>query len=251
MLLDQHFIGRCYERQNLMRSAFTLNITLALVVVSVNTIYVLPASGALTEWLAEVAAGTPAGYTNTGITSPIVADIGTYSEATNGGITYEFIVNATNDGASSSLLGNFAPPAVGDAAALKWEQWNNTLNYGVTAFGVLDYDSGVANTPNVDTHVAFVNNATNTLLYVNGSLAATINGASPTLGGTIGIGQAYSPSGSIDPLVGRIIGVAIYDAALGAAEIGAHARAFAIPEPSSLILLVGGAACGLLRRRRR
>jgi hypothetical protein len=229
-----------------------LKILTCLVAVSVTTVFISPATGALPDWLAEVAAGTPAGYTNTNITSPISADIGTYDESTNGGVTYEFIVNATNDGASSALLGNFAnPPGVGDRASLKWEQWSDTLNYGATAYGVADYDSGVANTPNVDTHVAFVNNATDTLLYVNGSVAATISGASPTLGGTVGIGQAYSPSGSIDPLVGTIYGVAIYDSALSAGEIAAHSRAFFIPEPATVLtLLLGVAGCALLRRTR-
>ena len=51
--------------------------------------------------MAAVATGTPAGYTNSNLAAPIVADIGAYSEATGGGITYEFIVNVTNDGAGA------------------------------------------------------------------------------------------------------------------------------------------------------
>jgi hypothetical protein len=95
------------------------------------------AQGGVAEWLAEVAAGTPAGYTNSNLAAPVVADIGTYSEATGGGITYEFIVNATNDGASSALIGTFEnPPPIGDRAALKWEQWSDTGHYGATVFGV-------------------------------------------------------------------------------------------------------------------
>jgi hypothetical protein len=215
------------------------------------TLFVSSASGAISEWLAQVAAGTPAGYQRTFISSPTVDNIGTYNETTNGGISYEFIVNATNDGASSALMGTFEnPPPVGDRAGLKWEQWENTLNYGTTVFGVADYDAMVSNTPNVDTHLVFVNNGTDTLLYVNGGFAATIAG-SPTLGGQQGIGQVFVPNGAhIDRLTGRIIGMAIYDAALGDTEIAAHARAYAIPEPNVMILLLGGIACRLLRRKR-
>ena len=212
------------------------------------------ARGGVAEWMAAVAAGTPAGYTNSNLTAPIVADIGTYSEATGGGITYEFLVNATNDGASSALIGTFEnPPPVGDRAALKWEQWQDTLHYGATVFGVADFDSGVTNTPGVDTHLAFVNNGTDTVLYVNGALAGTIAGASPTLSGTVGIGQAYNPVGDhLDPLTGTILGVAVYDAALSAAEIAAHNAAFLIPEPGSILLagLALGVAISMAPRRR-
>jgi hypothetical protein len=116
-------------------------------------------------------------------------------------------------------------------------------------FGVADFDSGVKNIPNVDTHVVFVNNGTDTLLYVNGASAATIAGSSPTFSGNVGIGQAFAASGShIDRLTGRIIGVAVYDSALPASEIAAHARAYLVPEPSSFVLLLG-AMLGMIRRR--
>jgi hypothetical protein len=229
---------------------FSLTAFVLCVAMSGPAFFAAPAAGGVLEWQAAVAAGSPAGYTRTHITSPTVDNIGTYSEA--GGVSYEFIVNATNAGASSALLGTFEnPPPVGDRAGLKWEQWNDTLNYGTTVFGVADFDSGTANTPNADTHVVFVNNGTDTLLYVNGSLASTIAGSSPTLGGQQGIGQIYVPSGAhIDRLTGRIIGMAVYDTALGAAEIGDHARAYRVPEPGSFVLLLLGAAIGLLWRKR-
>ncbi len=211
------------------------------------------ARGGVAEWLAEVAAGTPAGYTNSNLAAPIVVDIGSYDDTTGGGVTYEFIVNATNDGASSALIGTFANPAVADRAAVKWEQWSDTTHYGTTVFGVADYDSGIVNSPGVDTHLAFVANGTDTLLYVNGAFAATIAGSSPTLSGTVGIGQAYNPMGAhLDPLTGTIYGVAVYDAALSASEIAQHAAAYRIPEPAgvSLICLALGGVAKLRRRRK-
>lgn len=193
-----------------------------------------PARGALPEWLAAVAAGTPAGYTSTNIASPVNADIGTYDEA--GGVSYEFIVNASNDGVSSALMGTAAVPAVADRAGFKWEQWQDTTHYGTTEFGVADFDSGVVNTPGVNAHLVFVNNGTDTALWVNGALAATIAGSTPLLSGTVGIGQVYNGAGApFDPLVGTILGVAVYDLALTGSEIGEHSRAFAaVPEPASV-----------------
>jgi hypothetical protein len=210
-----------------------------LVAVGILAAGVSPATAGLLEWQAEVASGTPAGYTNVNITSPIVAEIGVYSEATGGGISYEFIVNATNDGISSALMGRFPVTPGAERPALKWEQYPNTGRYGTTHYTVRDYDSGVGNTPGVDAHVVFVNNAVDTLLYVNGSLAATIAGSSPTLSGTVGIGATYHANGNfMDPLTGTIIGVAVYDAALSAGEIAAHAQAYAVPEPDGLVLLL-------------
>jgi hypothetical protein len=236
-----------------MRQSSWLTSLVSFVSVCAVTSFVSPASGALPEWLAQVATGTPVGYSRTNITAPIVDNIGTYNETTNGGISYEFIVNASNAGVSSALMGTFENPApVGDRAGLKWEQFSDTQHYGTTVFGVADFDSGVTNTPGVNTHLVFVNNATNTLLYVNGSLAGTITGSSPTLGGQQGIGQIFVPSGAhIDRLTGTIHGVAVYDAALNAAEIAAHSRAFFIPEPSSLVLLLGLATCVSVHRKRR
>jgi hypothetical protein len=233
-----------------MTSRLTLRVTALLVAVGLLAMIGSSATAALTHWQAAVATGTAAGYTNTNITTPIVADIGTYSEATGGGVSYEFIVNATNDGASSALMGTFAnPPVVGDRAALKWEQWPDTGVYGSTVFGVVDNLSTVANTPGVDTHVVFVNNGTDTSLYVNGALAGSMPGT-PTLSGSVGIGQVDNPVGDpLDLLTGTIHGVAVYDAALSADEISAHSQAFFIPEPGSLALLLVAAGGLVLRRR--
>ncbi|MBN1854207.1 MAG: PEP-CTERM sorting domain-containing protein [Pirellulales bacterium] len=197
------------------------------------------AKGDLAGWLAEVAIGTPAGYTNTGIsgTAPITADIGIYDETTAGGVSYEFIVNAGNGGDSSAFMGSLVAP-VGDSAGLKFEQWANTGTYGATAFGVADYDSGIPHILNEDHQVVFVNNGTDTTIYINGVLTGTIAGFSPTLSGVTGIAQAYrhDTGATIDPLDGTLIGVAVYDGALSPDEISTHYRAY-IPEPGSFVLL--------------
>ncbi|MFI4860770.1 MAG: LamG-like jellyroll fold domain-containing protein [Phycisphaerales bacterium JB063] len=205
------------------------------------------ASAGIVEWQAAVA-GDSAGYMNTGIASPIVDNIGSYDDSTNGGVTYEFIVNATNDGVSSALMGA-RDTGVGDNGAVKWEQWPDTTTFGATAFGVADFDSGVSNIPGVNTHVVFIADGTDMDVYVNGSYSGTMAGASLALSGDVGIGQAYDPIiGNFDVLTGTILGVAVYDSALSASSVSQHYNAY-IPEPGSFALLgMGGLA--MLRRRR-
>jgi hypothetical protein len=140
-------------------------------------------------------------------------------------VTYEFVVYGSNDGVSSALMGNLGS-GVGASAALKFEQWSDTMQYGVTAFGIADYTfGGGLNTEAQDIHLVFVANVlTNTTeLFVDGVSFGTAAYA-PVLQGTQGIGQAYRPSGAhLDVMgLGRIRGVAVYDAALNQAEIIAH-----------------------------
>lgn len=223
-------------------------------ITAVTILFSSAAEAALIDWQSVVAAGTPAGYTNTNITSPIVADIGVYNESTNGGISYEFIVNATNANGSSALMGRMYFQTNPESAALKFEQFQSKGTFGVTNYRSRDYDSKIPNTPGVDTHLVFVNNSVDTLLYVNGAFAATIPGVSLTLSGQIGIGGAAGPipsSSFRDPLHGTIIGVAVYDAALSPAEIAEHARAYGIPEPTTLALVTLGGALAAARHRRR
>jgi hypothetical protein len=235
-----------------MRWRYSFDHAATLIAVGILSVAVPSAAAGLIEWQAEVAIGTPAGYTNVNITSPIIADVGVYSETTGGGISYEFIVNATNDGISSALMGRFRAPLGTEQPALKWEQYPNTGRYGTTIYAFRDYDSGVSNTPGVDTHVVFVNNAVDTLLYVNGAFAATIAGSSPTLSGTVGIGGTYTQNGvNMDPLTGTIIAVAVYDDALSPGEIAAHAQSYFIPEPNGFMLLLVAVSGQALRRASR
>jgi hypothetical protein len=180
------------------------------------------------SWEAAAAADSP-GYLATSVPMGVY-DIGTYS----GDQTYEFVVNSNPDeeAVSMALIGRHGH---GDTTmALKFDQWNNTGEYGATIFGVVDLFFGVANNPGVDVHLAFVASeaAGTTELYIDGSLAGSVDGVI-SLSGAVGIGGANrDPEGAgwVDPFDGDILGVAIYDAALSADQIAAHADAFALVE---------------------
>ncbi|MFT5153715.1 MAG: hypothetical protein ACI841_003719, partial [Planctomycetota bacterium] len=118
----------------------------------------------LTAWTIEVAAGSPATYTDTNLVVPSVVDIGVHLPTA--GLTYEFVVNATNDGLSSTLMGA-RNTGVGTDSAFKFEQYADSAQYGLTESGVADHFMGL-NHPGVDTHIAFVVDvsASLTLLYV-------------------------------------------------------------------------------------
>jgi hypothetical protein len=187
------------------------------------------------NWEAAAAAGSP-GFLATSVPMGVY-DIGTYS----GDQTYEFVVNSNPDeeAVSMALIGRHGH---GDTTmALKFDQWNNTGEYGATIFGVVDLYYGVANNPGVDVHLAFVSSevAGTTELYINGELAGSVDG-NISLSGAVGIGGANrDPEGAgwVDPFDGDILGVAIYDAALSADQIAANADAFFLVEagPENLL----------------
>ena len=134
---------------------------------------------------------------------------------------------------------------------MKFDQWNQTGKYGATTFGVADFTFNTSHTLNADTQVAYVMDGNDTAFYVNGALAENQPGISFALSGLTGIGHAYNHGndGSVDPLNGTILGVAVYDSALSAETIEANYAAF-VPEPGSIVLLGFGLA-GLLAIRRR
>ena len=182
----------------------------------------------LTAWLAAVAAGTPAGYLNTGITAPTTDDIGTFNTA--GGVSYEFIVNAVNfpnaPTESSALMGARGT-GVGDQAGLKFEQWFQSMRYGLTNFGVVDLFF-TFNVENADVHLVFQSNTTTgtTELFADGFSQGSV-GYAPVLSGTVGLANAWGPGpGMTDPLGGTIVGVAVYDSLLPIDEILKHRDAY-------------------------
>jgi len=182
---------------------------------------------AMDNWEAAVAPAAP-GFLATNIADGLY-DIGAFS----GDITYEFCVlsNPDETEASMCLIGR---RQFGDTqAGLKFDQWNDTGEYGATVFGVVDLYYGIANNPGVDTHLVFVSSedAATTALYVNGVYQGSVDSAI-TLFGLVGIGygaEGEDATGSFDDFDGDIFGVAIYDTALSDEQIAAHSDAFFAP----------------------
>lgn len=203
----------------------------------------------LNQWATEVNAGGPPNFLGTNITPiPGTVDLGAMS----GDITYEFVVNANRVGASSALLGSFT-----GGQAIKFNQWNNTGYYGLTAYGVADYDFGVPTTFGSDVVLAFVADsaAGTTSLFVNGADTGASVPLALNLNGLVGVGGAVRANGTfIDPLDGQMLGLAVFNRKLTGDEIRSHADAYSadvIPEPGTLALLLGALPMGSLALRRR
>jgi len=190
-----------------------------------------PASAVLDDWRAAAAPASPT-FLATNIADGVY-NIGTYG----GEQTYEFVVksNPAETEPSMCLIGR---RDFGDTqAGLKFDQWENTGEYGATIFGVVDLYFGVPNNPGVDTHLAFVSSvgASTTKLYVNGEYKASVDRAI-SLSGDVGIGYgaqdaASRGSASFDNFDGVIYGVAIYNVALSDSQIKARSDAFFAPAP--------------------
>jgi len=114
----------------------------------------------------------------------------------------------------------------GNESALKFEQYADTMIFGITQWGVADY-SIAPNTPNVNTHVLFVSDTANSQceLFVNG-VSMGLTPFAPWLTDMVGIGEWYDPVTPVDTLTGSVEGVAVYDQMLMLAEIQAHAAAY-------------------------
>jgi hypothetical protein len=215
------------------------------------------AAAGLTQWTAQVNAGTPPVVVQTNIFTPSLINIGPLS----GNITYEFIVNGADRASAGSLIGSLTG---GQHEAIRFEQYPNTNMYGVTAYGVADYVFNVPTTFNTDVDLAFVVNsaAGTTRLFVNGvDTGATVPYA-VTLHGTVGFGSTATGTGFLDPsqesFQGNFIGFASFNSALSGAELKAHSDAYfginpATPEPVNWAVFLGVGVVGLagnrLRRR--
>lgn len=203
----------------------------------------------LSEWTNAVNAGTPPAFVGTNFTTPTLINIGSLS----GDITYEFIVNGSDASNSAALLGDIT----GQDQALKFEQFDNTGHYGVTAYGFTDFDFGVPTTFGSDVVVDFVvsSGAGTTALFVNGVDTGATVPYVVSLTGTVGLGGTFDGTVFFDLFPGTVLGFATFDSALSAAEIQTQANAFlapaAVPEPGTLALLVPGLLPLLVRRRRR
>ncbi|MFT5288258.1 MAG: hypothetical protein ACI8QC_004229 [Planctomycetota bacterium] len=183
------------------------------------------ATADISAWLAAVAAGSPASYVNSALVGPLVDDVGSINSAA--GVTYEVIVNGTNAGLSSALIGARGT-GVGDSAGFKFEQYADTMQYGLTEFGIVDRQWSGGNLENVDVHLAFVVDTTagGTELFVDG-ISVGVLASAPVLQGMVGFGQIHDPNtGPFDILTGAIHGVAVYESMLSLTEILAHRDAY-------------------------
>ena len=90
-------------------------------------------AGSMSAWLDAVGSGLAPSFVDSGFIGPSEADIGPTNGAA--GVTYEFVVHGDNAGPSTGLLGSRDGAAVG----LKFEQWSNSEQYGVTNFGIADH----------------------------------------------------------------------------------------------------------------
>ncbi|MFC4992456.1 cadherin domain-containing protein [Rubritalea tangerina] len=174
-------------------------------------------------WEEAVNAGTAFAHKRTqGLAGNATASVD--MSVLSGSATYEFVVEAEDLGqAALHLL---------DASgwSLRFEQWNNSGNLGVTRYGVADYQlsaeagASIASPYGNLHHVVYAVDSTNTLtsVYVNGSLVGTvaqvplINAANATLGDS----NMRSDSST------GIHAFAAYNAVLGASEIGDHYNAW-------------------------
>lgn len=192
----------------------------------------------LGEWVNAVAAGAPASYTATQIVMPTIVDIGSLSNAQ--GLTYEFVINGSDAGASSALIGA-KNTGFGTSSALKFEQFADTGSWGVTLWGVTDWTIA-PHTVGVDLHVAWVVDpaASTTTLYVDGVLLGSVPHA-PHITNVVGFGEWYDPGTSVDSYFGLMHGAAIYESKLSVAEIQEHAAAFHSTEPGTRYCF--GASC--------
>lgn len=201
------------------------------------------------EWQNEVATGTAAAATNFSTvsgSSPITFDVGALSR----GRSFEFILNAGSTGDTQTLLGDFT-----NGQALKFEQWQDTGNYGITNFGVTDFDSGEAHTANQNIHLVFKSSGSSTEIWVDGINVTEISTAL-SISGVTGLAGAWNATTNeflaVENLNGSIFGFASYDTELADDEIIAHAEAFAIvsvPEPSSMGLIAITGLVFITRRK--
>ncbi|MBP7948610.1 MAG: CotH kinase family protein [Verrucomicrobiales bacterium] len=183
------------------------------------------AGAALTEYDAAITADatTPASKLTNAVTftgtNSAAFDFGTIT----GDATFEFIVQGTPSTASGYL-------AVGanTVSNLRFEQWNNTAQLGMTQIGVADYlFTPPVPTPESLRHITYVWNGADTVrLYVDGVLAGTNSSVSPAFGMPSGVGRLGANASNGEGMVGTVYRVTCYDSVLPDAKILAHADAY-------------------------
>jgi GH25 family lysozyme M1 (1,4-beta-N-acetylmuramidase) len=104
--------------------------------------------------------------------------------------------------------------------SLKLEQYKNTRKVGVTQLSVGDYAFNYTAPAGVWTHLAFVNNGSQTLLYANGAYIGATN-AIPLPRAYIGATYVASGGYIVDYMLGGVDEIMCFNRALSATEIAA------------------------------
>ena len=165
-----------------------------------------------------------------------VVSIGSYDQNTNGGITYEFTYTVPPSTLTGHALLGVDRGSAGQTASLKLDQTNSGGKYGVTNFDSdIDFVSNTNRAVNERTHVAFVADGTDMLLYVNGNFVDRIDGASVEISGTVRLGGTRGAPSQLLPAGSVIHGFAAYDRALSPAEIVRTASAGLFAATNSLL----------------
>lgn len=212
-----------------------LGLPLAVLALSLST-----ATASLTEYDNTITADAVAGPVPTAKLTNAATFTGTNSLTFNFGSitgdgTMEFIVEGTPATANGYL-------AVGANASsnLRFEQWNNTGQLGMTQLGVADYLFTLpVPTPVTLRHIIFVWNGAGTMkLYVDGVLAGTNAGVTTAFGLPTGAGRLGANPGNGEGMTGTIYRVTCYDAVLGDSDILRHSDAFlGIQRPPVIVSL--------------
>ena len=102
--------------------------------------------------------------------------------------------------------------------SLKLEQYNGTRQVGITQLGVADWVINYTVPTGTWTHLAFVNNGSQTLLYANGMLQGATN-AVPLPRAYIGATYVTSGGVIVDYMLGGLDEIMCFNRALSATEI--------------------------------
>ncbi|GAA5497401.1 hypothetical protein Rhal01_03595 [Rubritalea halochordaticola] len=179
-------------------------------------------STGIMPWAREIEYGTPALVKQGSIAGNRTKAVDL--SAINGDASYEFLVEAIDTGQTSVNL------LEGNGFALKFEQWNDRNEFGVTQFGAADWSFTAVNGQSVASpygsvqHVVFtVDTALNeTRLYVDGVHVGSFSQAVELGGGTATLGQSNMRS---DGATG-IHAFAAYNSILSVSEMLARKNAW-------------------------
>ena len=140
-----------------------------------------------------------------------------------GDATFEFIVAGTTAAPNGYL-------AVGANATsnLRFEQWFDTNQLGMTQLGVADYlFSPPVASPVQITHITYVWNGTDTMrLFVNGLPVSSATGITPAFGMPSGQGRLGANPSNGEGMTGTVYRMTCFDSVLPDATILNHADAF-------------------------